>query len=61
MKVKVDKDLCIGCGTCSVMCPKVFKIDEEGKSTVIDENGDTPENIKAAGDACPTKAILIEE
>ncbi|MBI5152262.1 ferredoxin [Candidatus Peregrinibacteria bacterium] len=60
MAVKVDPNLCIGCGTCSTMCPKVFKIDEEGKSSVIDENGDTPENIKAAADACPTRAILIE-
>lgn len=59
MAVKVDKDLCIGCGTCSSMCPKVFKI-VDGKSTVINETGDTPENIKAAADACPTRAILIE-
>lgn len=74
MKVKVDRDLCIGCGTCVAVCPKVFSIDEEGKSIIAKKDGikikdwandteldDAAQNIQTAVDSCPTKAILIEK
>lgn len=58
-KVKVDKDLCIGCGTCEALCPTVFKI-EDGKSHVIaEECGDC--DCQGAVDSCPVVAISIEE
>lgn len=74
-KVKIDRDLCIGCGTCPTMCPKIFKLDEEGKSVVLkkgaevgsqdwvtaEELDDVFECAKNSADACPTRAILIEE
>ncbi len=59
-KVVVDKEKCIGCGTCPALCPNVFKMDEDGKATVYNEQGDTPENIKMAADSCPVQAIIIE-
>ncbi|HBB02668.1 MAG: Ferredoxin, ferredoxin [Candidatus Peregrinibacteria bacterium GW2011_GWF2_38_29] len=72
-KVKVDVDLCIGCGTCPAVCPKVFKIGETGKSAIIKKDGttsndwvnftdvdDTPESVQGAVDSCPTRAILVE-
>jgi len=37
MKVKVNKDACIGCGACAAICPDVFEIDDEGLSTVTNE------------------------
>jgi len=60
-KLKVDEEKCLGCGACASLCPKVFKINEKGKSEVIDQNGDTPENIETAIAACPVQAILWEE
>ena len=30
MKVKVNRDACIGCGACAAICPDVFEIDDEG-------------------------------
>lgn len=58
-KVKVDANLCIGCGTCESLCPNVFKI-EDGKSQVItDECGDC--DCQGAADSCPVMAISIEE
>ena len=28
--LKVNKDLCIGCGACQAVCPEVFEIDDDG-------------------------------
>lgn len=57
--LKVDKDLCIGCGTCVSLCNEVFELDKEGKSRVK-KGTDLEKNnscIKEAVDACPVKAI----
>jgi ferredoxin len=55
--LKVDSDKCIGCGTCVALCPKVFALNKDGKSEVIDQVGDSEENIQSAIDACPVGAI----
>ncbi|EKE16274.1 MAG: hypothetical protein ACD_11C00021G0003 [uncultured bacterium] len=58
-KVKVNEDVCIGCGTCESLCPGVFHI-ENGKSHVISEEcGDC--NCQEAVDSCPVSAISLEE
>ena len=50
MKVKVNKDACIGCGACAAICPDVFEIDDDGLSkakveTVKEENKDEVRNL----------------
>jgi ferredoxin len=57
-KVKVNEDLCIGCGTCESLCPKVFKIDG-GKSKVIAEATEDC-NVQEVIDSCPVSAISLE-
>lgn len=57
MKVKVDKEKCIGCGTCVVIAPKTFKLGDDGKSQVIEPSGDDETTIKEAVDSCPVDAI----
>jgi ferredoxin len=57
-KVKVNEELCIGCGTCESLCPNVFKI-EDGKSKVIaDDCGDC--DCQSTIDSCPVSAISME-
>lgn len=36
MKYKINKQKCIGCGTCVAVCPKGFRLGPDGKSEVID-------------------------
>lgn len=62
MKVKVNKDACIGCGACAAMCDEVFTINDEGLSEVIVEevNADKEQAVQDAVDACPTGAIEAE-
>ena len=73
MKVKVNKDACIGCGACEQICRDVFEIDDEGLSEVkVEENSENKEEfvsvkeefqdeVRDAADSCPTGAIEIEE
>lgn len=59
MKVKVNKDVCIGCGACQAIAPTVFEIEDDGlacaKDTEIDE--DVKEDVIDALEGCPTGAI----
>lgn len=57
--IKVDKDLCIGCGTCVALCPNTFQLDANGKSEVT--NQDDKECAKNAAASCPVQAITVEE
>ena len=57
MKIIVDKNLCIGCGTCVAIAPKSFKLDNEGKAEVVETPQDKEEAIKEAIDNCPVGAI----
>ena len=59
MKLEVNKDLCIGCGMCEGGCPEVFRIEDDGRSTVImDELTDeVKEDALDMMDGCPTGAI----
>jgi len=58
-KIKIDRDLCIGAGTCVVLAPGTFKLDDENIAVLIDKEGNVPEEILMAAESCPTKAIFL--
>lgn len=60
MKIIIDKEACIGDGICVSLCPDVFRMADDGKAEVIDEQSNEP-CVQDAIDACPTEAISIEE
>lgn len=56
---RVNKEKCIGCGMCATLCPDVFELKEDGKSS-IKEGADLNKNedcIKQAVESCPVGAI----
>ena len=62
-KISIDKEKCIGCGTCESLFPEIFKLDNDtGKSKVISNNyaehGYDKDDIETS---CPAGAISIEE
>ena len=63
MKIKVNRDACIGCGACQVIAPELFELDDEGISIekVSEVEEKEKENAIDASESCPTMAIEIEE
>ena len=61
-KIYIDRNICIGCGTCTGISPKVFAVDDEGKSIILDTaDQETIEAIILASQSCPVRAIIIED
>ena len=69
MKVKVNKDACIGCGACASICPDVFELNDEGlsevkveeenkenkeKEEVVSVKEELQDEVRDAADSCPT-------
>ena len=54
--VKVDKEICIGCGLCESICPEGFKMNDEGKAEVRNPKAKC---VKEAADSCPVDAIKV--
>ena len=53
--VKINKEECIGCGTCSAVCPEVFELTDDGKAKVKAQK--KIPCVKEAIDSCPVDAI----
>jgi ferredoxin len=57
-KVAIDKNECIGCGSCHDLCPEVFSVDEEiEKAEVIQPTGGPEDCIEEAMVECPMQCI----
>lgn len=67
-KVKVNQDVCIGCGACTAIASDVFAFNDDGFACANEEANtiDTMEeelknDVMDALEGCPTNAIFIEE
>lgn len=60
-KIKIDKEKCIGCGTCSALAGNTFDIGDDMKAKVLKEDGDDDDTILQAAQSCPTLAIILEK
>lgn len=56
-KLRINKDICIRCGTCVAMFPEYFKMNDDGEVTEIEEV-EVPEDKKQEViETCPSGAI----
>ena len=62
MKIVFEREKCIGCGSCEAICPKYWKVAQDGKAEFLGspELEDIDCNQTAA-DACPVQCIHIEK
>jgi len=54
--VKVNQEICIGCGACEATCPDVFEL-TEGKAHVKSGSDASLPCVKEAIEGCPVSAI----
>ncbi len=59
MKIRVNKEACIGCGACTSIAEELFQINDEGVSEAKVEEvaAELSEKATEAIDSCPTGAI----
>ena len=57
-KIKVDKEKCIGCGSCVAVCPKSFEMRGD-KAVVKKSKIDKISCEKEAESTCPVQAIIV--
>lgn len=64
MKVRVDREVCIGAGLCALRAPAVFDQDEaDGTVVVLDEQPGPEQDaaVREAVDQCPSGAISVDQ
>lgn len=63
MKVRVNEDLCIGCGICEGTAPEVFSLENGPVAEVIMDpvEAEFQEAARQAAEDCPEAAIEVEE
>lgn len=72
MKIIHEKSKCIGCGSCTILCPKYWEMGEDGKAHLLNSELDEKKEIetleieqkdigcnKEAVDVCPVQCIHI--
>lgn len=60
-KIVVDQNKCIGCGACTLVAPKTFKLGKKGKAEVINQKAGNKKEVKSAIEGCPMMAIGFEK
>jgi ferredoxin len=70
MKIILERQNCIGCGSCVAVCPQYFEMAEDNKSHLKDsaKNADEAESLEIeepgcvddAADVCPVRIIKAQ-
>lgn len=69
-KIILEREKCIGCGSCQAICPEYFELAEDGKSHIKNseknlKTGNDELEIKkikcaeSAAEACPVQCIKV--
>ena len=63
MKVRVDRNVCVGHGRCYELAPDVYGEDERGHCTILRETipPELEKQARAGEENCPEGAIEIDE
>jgi len=55
--VSIDKEKCIGCGSCESVCSKVFEMKDMKAHVKAGQEKSKSDCVKEAVDVCPVDAI----
>ena len=57
--IRIDRERCMGSGSCAFHAPETFDVDEAGKAVLLDGDQDGPDAVRAAVEGCPTRALSV--
>jgi ferredoxin len=60
-EIRVDRELCMGSGACTILAPATFDVGDDAKVVVVHPGGDDLSAIRNAVAACPTGALSLVE
>jgi ferredoxin len=61
LRIAIDRERCMGSGTCEFWAPAVFHVADDGIAVVLDPSGASVDTISSAASGCPTGAISVSE
>jgi ferredoxin len=59
LEVEIDRDVCMGSGTCVYEAEGAFDLDDDTIAFVVDVGGAPEDKVIAAARKCPTHAITV--
>jgi ferredoxin len=62
-RVVVDRERCVGSGSCEALAPAVFEVDDDGVLALLrpEPADDELADVRDAVQACPTRALTLAE
>ena len=61
LEIEIDRDVCMGSGSCVFEAPGAFDLDDDTIAFVVDPAGAPADKILSAARKCPTRAITVNE
>ncbi len=59
-KITLEKEKCIGCGTCIAVCPEHFEMGEDGFARVKNSEAEEVGCSVNAAQSCPVQCIHVK-
>ena len=60
--VEVDRERCVGSGSCEMLAPDVFEVGDDGVVAVLRPPEQTDvDDVRDAVAACPTRALALAD
>jgi ferredoxin len=62
-RVVVDRDRCVGSGSCEALAPSVFEVADDGVLALLrpEPADDELPDVRDAVQACPTRALTLAD
>lgn len=59
LRIRIDRELCVGFGDCVEQSPEAFQLDEQGLAVFAEPERVDRTSLLEACDACPVDAITV--
>jgi ferredoxin len=61
IRIRIDRDRCVGAAMCVAVAPGSFAIDPDGKAVTTLHLADEAGRARQAAEECPAGAVILED